>query len=76
MLALSWTSSLLSSPAPPPVLQEAIDRLAGKSAKRKEFKEDMQIIDINEEDMKVSVHHAVGSTVTCPPPGRPAGVAD
>ena len=35
--------------------QEAITRLAGKSAKLKEFKDDLKgnIIDINEDDMKV-----------------------
>ena len=39
-------------------LQEAITRLAGKSAKLKEFKDDLKgnIIDINEDDMKVSIH--------------------
>ena len=39
-------------------LQEAITRLAGKSAKLKEFKDDLKgnIIDINEDDMKVSIN--------------------
>ena len=38
--------------------QEAITRLAGKSAKLKEFKDDLKgnIIDINEDDMKVSIN--------------------
>ena len=39
-------------------LQEAITRLAGKSAKLKEFKDDLKgnIIDINEDDMKVLIN--------------------
>ena len=39
-------------------LQEAITRLAGKSAKLKEFKDDLKgnIIDINEDDMKVPIN--------------------
>ena len=37
--------------------QEAITRLAGKSAKMKEFKDDLKcnIIDVNEDDMKVAL---------------------
>ena len=37
--------------------QEAITRLAGKSAKMKEFKDDLKcnIIDVNEDDMKVGL---------------------
>ena len=50
-------------------LQEAITRLAGKSAKLKEFKDDLKgnIIDINEDDMKVSINllKNLASTLHC-----------
>lgn len=53
--------------------QEAIDRLAGKSAKRKEFKEDMQIIDINEEDMKGDPRVWLTKAMTEEQAPRPSG---
>ena len=53
--------------------QEAITRLAGKSAKMKEFKDDLKcnIIDVNEDDMKVGLGSYIKSQVNVYFQGNP-----
>jgi len=70
-------------PPPPPTYpdpsnsliddQEAINRLAGKANKMKEFKEDLNIIDINEDDMKGDPREWLTKAMTEEKAPRPSG---
>jgi proline-rich protein PRCC len=53
--------------------QEAINRLAGKANKRKDFKEDFNIIDINEDDMKGDPRVWLTKAMTEEQAPRPSG---
>lgn len=53
--------------------QEAINRLAGKANKIKDFKEDLNIIDINEDDMKGDPRVWLTKAMTEEQAPRPSG---